>query len=72
MTITVSMRPDTPVPHASTLAVYVRWLALAGEGLRVLSVDDHPAVQVELDAPSELDAHQLVADAYGRGLPLSI
>lgn len=72
MTITVSMRPDTPVPHASTREVHELWLALAGEGFRVLSVDDHLAVQVEVDAPSELDAHQLVADAYGRGLPLSI
>lgn len=72
MTITVSMRPDTPVPHASTRAVHEMWIALAVEGFHVLSVDDQLAVQVEVEAPSENDAVELVRDAYGRGLPLSL
>jgi hypothetical protein len=71
MTITVSMRPDAPARPASTREVHEMWIALAVEGFRVVSVDDHLAVQVEVDAPSEDDAVELVRDAYGRGLPLS-
>ncbi len=72
MPITVSMRPDTPIPHALTRAVHEMWIAMAVEGFHVLSVDDHLEVRVEVNAPSEHDALELVRDAYGRGLPLSL
>lgn len=70
MPITVTMRPETPGPHASTREVHEMWIALTVEGFTVVSVDDRLGVRVEVDAPSEDDALELVRDAYGRGLPL--
>ncbi len=71
MTITVSMRPDAPVRPASTREVHEMWIAMAVEGFRVVSVDDHLAAQVEVEAPSEDDPAEPVRDPYGRRPPTS-
>ncbi len=69
MTITVRLHPDVPLPSVSTRAVHEVWLALTAEGFTVREVNDQLAVSVDVDAPSEEDARQRVAEVYDTALP---
>jgi hypothetical protein len=68
MTVTVTLERDLSAPTVSTRQLHQTWLALTAEGLTVLALDARLAARVQVQAANEVDALELVRDAYRQAL----
>ena len=68
MTVTVTMERDPSAAPPSARRQHEMWLALTSQGLTVLSLDARLGARIQVQAPDEVTALDLVCDAYREAL----